>query len=90
MTAPTLDLPAITTNTPGFWPPLCQDVYADRHGTHWTADMYDDGDTTHCQMVTSGGRRADPDYLLETTGPLRLVVAGWERVRDQRATAVAA
>ncbi|MEU7170378.1 hypothetical protein ABZ949_02655 [Micromonospora tulbaghiae] len=83
MTAAVL-APAPTATAASDWPPLAQDVWADRRNTEWVADVYDLGDGTGCQMVAldGSGRRATPEFLAEVAGPLRLVAAGWDRNRQ--------
>ncbi|MFI7073629.1 hypothetical protein [Micromonospora sediminicola] len=77
------DFSVSAVDTPG-WPPLAQDVWADRHGVEYVADVYDLGDGTACQMIAldGSGRRATPEFLAEVAGPLRLVAAGWDRNRQ--------
>ena len=67
-------------NVPENWPPLAQDVWADRNGVEYIAHVYEINDEVRCVMLADK-RSIAPAYLLEILSPLRLVSAGWERKR---------
>lgn len=72
----------VTAAVPEGWPPLAQDVWADRDGVEYIAHVWEANDRVWCEMGSADGKRQIlPSYLLETRSPLRLVAAGWERAR---------
>ena len=90
MTPAVRNLADARPNTPN-WPPLDQDVWADRNGTRWITHRYEMYDEIRTALLNPAGQqRGTSDFVLEMFGPLTLVSAGWERARNQRTAAVAA
>lgn len=85
MTAPTIgfDLVAARRDTP-HWPPLDGDIWADRNGRRWHADIQLLPGDHAIVGFRDGGTGCLPSYALEMYGPLTLTHAGHERQQFER------